>query len=197
MYGLLNHAISFSSLSDHPLTQLLYKYQHATYCKLGPLVEKYAHKPSVAKQKELKTQDSQSSKTEASSSVVHKQEESDTNSDATLEDSINKAIDNNSTGFSSETSDLGSSGEHKQDDNEDDPFDEVTQDELHRLEVEALQRHLRNIVADVHAYLEQLINMFTVAYKPLASASGKDICYSALEEPFFKPIWGYLLALFR
>ena len=72
------------------------------------------------------------------------------------------------------------------------------EDELvRRLTTEGFQRHLRIITKDVHVYLDKLHSMFMICYEDLDSPTGRDVCYSSIEEPFFKPIWGYLLTLFR
>ena len=68
---------------------------------------------------------------------------------------------------------------------------------LDDMEKEALVRHFQNKARDVHEYLEKLQAMFIVAYEELDSAAGRDLCYSCLEEPFFKPVWPYVLALSR
>ncbi len=62
---------------------------------------------------------------------------------------------------------------------------------------EAYQRHLTGISQDVHSFLEKILVMFTIAYEDLDSPTGRDQCYASLEEPFFKPLWKYILALFR
>ena len=183
------------SLPDHPLTQLIYKYQRATYNKLGPLVAKYAQKPPTLSAKDKAENSSADSNTQPnissdnSAEAQSKASSQDENSAPNGNKAVEQAIEAQESNL-----DLSMAKTSSPNDSE---YEEISSDEVTRLEVEALQRHLRNIVADVHAYLEQLISMFTVAYQPLGTASGKDICYSAIEEPFFKPIWGYLAALFR
>lgn len=70
-------------------------------------------------------------------------------------------------------------------------------EQINRLKMEAYKRHLKGISEDVHCYLDKLQEMFICAYEQLGSPEGRDCCYSQLEEPFFKPIWQYLLALYR
>lgn len=70
-------------------------------------------------------------------------------------------------------------------------------EQINRLKMEAYKRHLKGISEDVHCYLDKLQEMFICAYEQLGSPEGRDYCYSQLEEPFFKPIWQYLLALYR
>ncbi|XP_061166551.1 VPS9 domain-containing protein 1-like [Saccostrea echinata] len=70
-------------------------------------------------------------------------------------------------------------------------------EEIERLRVEAHKRHLKGISEDVHRYFDKLQEMFICVYEQLSSPEGRDYCYSKLEEPFFKPIWQYLLALYR
>ena len=74
--------------------------------------------------------------------------------------------------------------------------DETTE-EIERMSKEAYQRHLKNISADVHMYMEKLLILFTIAYEHLDCPSGRDQCYASLEETFFKPLWKFLLMLFR
>jgi hypothetical protein len=62
---------------------------------------------------------------------------------------------------------------------------------------EAYARHVKNVVADVHTYMEKLLVLFTIAYEQLDCPLGRDQCYASLEETFFKPLWKYLLMLFR
>lgn len=70
-------------------------------------------------------------------------------------------------------------------------------EQINRLKMEAYKRHLKGISEDVHCYLDKLQEMFICAYEQFGSPEGRDCCYSQLEEPFFKPIWQYLLALYR
>lgn len=70
-------------------------------------------------------------------------------------------------------------------------------EKLNSLKKEALIRHRDDISNDVKTALEKLMSMFTVAYEQLDSAIGREICGSSLEEPFFKPLWPYILTLFR
>lgn len=72
-----------------------------------------------------------------------------------------------------------------------------SKEDIQRLSREAYQRHVKNISADVHMYLEKLLVLFTIAYEQLNSPLGRDQCYASLEETFFKPLWKFLLMLFR
>nr|KAG5708005.1 hypothetical protein BaRGS_025143 [Batillaria attramentaria] len=71
------------------------------------------------------------------------------------------------------------------------------QAEIQRMSREAYQRHLKNIATDVHQYMEKMLILFTIAYEQLDSPLGRDQCYASLEETFFKPLWKFLLMLFR
>ncbi|ESO90860.1 hypothetical protein LOTGIDRAFT_233615 [Lottia gigantea] len=62
---------------------------------------------------------------------------------------------------------------------------------------EAYVRHLKGVSQDIHHALEKLLVMFSIGYEELGSAEGQDQCYASIEEPFFKPIWKYLLNIFR
>ncbi|PVD20563.1 hypothetical protein C0Q70_18719 [Pomacea canaliculata] len=69
--------------------------------------------------------------------------------------------------------------------------------EIETLSSQAYERHLKNISADVHMYMEKMLVLFTIAYEQLDSPLGRDQCYASLEEMFFKPLWKFLLMLFR
>lgn len=77
------------------------------------------------------------------------------------------------------------------------PSVEVDQGDIERMSREAYQRHLKNISADVHQYMEKMLILFTIAYEQLDSPLGRDQCYASLEETFFKPLWKFFLMLFR
>ncbi|CAH1779551.1 unnamed protein product [Owenia fusiformis] len=74
---------------------------------------------------------------------------------------------------------------------------EIDAEQLQVLHKQSLERHLVNITNDVHTYLDKLSTMFIIAYESLDTAEGRDQCYASIEGPFFKPLWGYLLALYR
>ena len=74
----------------------------------------------------------------------------------------------------------------------------VTDDEkVENLKRDALDRHMAHISSDVREGMDKLLAMFTVAYAPLDSPAGRDVCWASLEQPFFKPLWPYLLVLYR
>ncbi|KAL8583321.1 hypothetical protein ACOMHN_057607 [Nucella lapillus] len=77
------------------------------------------------------------------------------------------------------------------------PVDAESRWEIERLSKEAYQRHVKNISDDVHRYMEKLLILFTIAYEQLDCPLGRDQCYASLEETFFKPLWKFLLMLFR
>ena len=68
---------------------------------------------------------------------------------------------------------------------------------VEQMEKDALQRHLNNIVGDVHEYLGKLRSMLVVIYEDLDTLEARDVCYASLEAPFYKPVWGYIIALYR
>lgn len=76
------------------------------------------------------------------------------------------------------------------------PVDEG-RSEMERMSKEAYQRHVKNISDDVHLYMEKLLILFTIAYEQLDCPQGRDQCLASLEETFFKPLWKFLLMLFR
>ncbi len=65
------------------------------------------------------------------------------------------------------------------------------------LEYEALRRHITNVVQDMQTDLERLQTMWIVAYEELDNATGRDVCYAVLEQPYFRSTWGYILTLYR
>jgi hypothetical protein len=71
------------------------------------------------------------------------------------------------------------------------------QQKIEDMEKQALGRHFHTYAGDVRDYLEKIQVMFTVAYEELDNAAGKDLCYACIEEPFFRPLWPYILALSR
>ena len=50
---------------------------------------------------------------------------------------------------------------------------------------------------DLYFVSEKLQKMLILAYEPLDTAEGRDLCYSCVEFPFFKPLWPSLLAVLR
>ncbi|XP_078066775.1 VPS9 domain-containing protein 1 isoform X2 [Mustelus asterias] len=70
-------------------------------------------------------------------------------------------------------------------------------DHLHQMEDIPLQNHLKNIVTDVHNSIDRLLALCVLAFEPLNTATGKDQCLASIEEALFRPIWMFLLALFR
>ncbi|GCB60913.1 hypothetical protein scyTo_0006956 [Scyliorhinus torazame] len=70
-------------------------------------------------------------------------------------------------------------------------------DHLHQMEDIPLQNHLKNIVTDVHNSIDRLLCLCVLAFEPLNTATGKDQCLASIEEALFRPIWMFLLALFR
>ncbi|ELT91783.1 hypothetical protein CAPTEDRAFT_225230 [Capitella teleta] len=91
-----------------------------------------------------------------------------------------------------------------QDYNVSDDFDDLFEKEADEMEEkvalmekEALGRHFQNIASRIRSHLDKIQIMFTVAYAELDGATGRDLCYACVEEPFFRPLWPYLLALSR
>lgn len=44
---------------------------------------------------------------------------------------------------------------------------------------------------------ENLQKLLILAYEQLDTPAGRDLCYSYLEFPFFRPLWPMLLAVLR
>ncbi|XP_060552405.1 VPS9 domain-containing protein 1-like [Ruditapes philippinarum] len=77
------------------------------------------------------------------------------------------------------------------------PSFENLDDKIALLKNEACHRHLKGITEDVLTSVEQLQVLFVIVFEQLDSADGRDQCNVLLERYFFKPVWNYLLALFR
>lgn len=73
----------------------------------------------------------------------------------------------------------------------------VLNNNVEELKTEAYNRHLKGISSDIHNYLDKLMTLFIVSYEQLDTPEGRDQLCESLEEPFFKPLWPYLLGLFR
>ncbi|XP_048402893.1 VPS9 domain-containing protein 1 isoform X2 [Stegostoma tigrinum] len=68
---------------------------------------------------------------------------------------------------------------------------------LHQMEDVSLQNLLKSIVTDVHNSIDRLLSLCILAFEPLNTPTGKDQCLASIEEALFRPIWMFLLALFR
>ncbi|XP_053401442.1 VPS9 domain-containing protein 1-like [Mercenaria mercenaria] len=66
-----------------------------------------------------------------------------------------------------------------------------------QLKNEAYHRHLKGMTEDILTSIERLQVLFVIVFEQLDSAEGRDQCNVLLERYFFKPIWKYLLVLFR
>ncbi|KAM9808116.1 VPS9 domain-containing protein 1 [Neosynchiropus ocellatus] len=75
----------------------------------------------------------------------------------------------------------------------------LDQDEslVSELETRALQEHLKSVVKDVHIAIDQLLSLCLLSFECLNTAASKDLCLASIEEVFFTPLWGALVALFR
>ncbi|XP_046720609.1 VPS9 domain-containing protein 1 isoform X3 [Silurus meridionalis] len=67
---------------------------------------------------------------------------------------------------------------------------------LQDLEERALKEHLKATVKDIHNAIDRLLSLCLLSFECLNTASSKDQCVACIEEVFFTPIWGPLLALF-
>ncbi|PFX22012.1 VPS9 domain-containing protein 1 [Stylophora pistillata] len=59
------------------------------------------------------------------------------------------------------------------------------------------RKQLKDVLVDVRFFLEKLQKLLILAYEQLDTPAGRDLCYSFLEFPFFKPLWPMLLAVLR
>ena len=77
------------------------------------------------------------------------------------------------------------------------PSFENLDDKIALLKNEAYHRHLKGITEDVLTSVERLQVLFVIVFEQLDTADGRDHCNVLLERYFFRPIWKYLLVLFR
>ena len=68
---------------------------------------------------------------------------------------------------------------------------------IKQLRNEAYHRHLKNITSDILTSIEKIQVLFVIGFEQLDTAEGRDQCNVLVEKYFFKPIWKYLLILFR
>ena len=113
----------------------------------------------------------------------------------------NMSVDTGENGTVQEKNSSESEIEEQRDKCEENYEDRISVDgiteTLEQLNRNALIRHARNVVLDLQDNLEKLQTMFVVAYEQLDNPVGRDLCYACLEEPFFSPLWPFLLTIFR
>ena len=68
---------------------------------------------------------------------------------------------------------------------------------IKQLRNDAYHRHLKNITEDILTSIEKIQVLFVIGFEQLDTAEGRDQCNVLVEKHFFKPIWKYLLMLFR
>ncbi|XP_053255896.1 VPS9 domain-containing protein 1 isoform X1 [Podarcis raffonei] len=59
------------------------------------------------------------------------------------------------------------------------------------------QEQLKAVVKDIHNSIDRLLSLTLLAFEGLNTAASKDQCVARLEEAFFAPLWGPLLAVYR
>ncbi|XP_031552470.1 VPS9 domain-containing protein 1-like [Actinia tenebrosa] len=65
------------------------------------------------------------------------------------------------------------------------------------VDLEDTRRQLNEIFVDMRFFLEKLKGFIILAYEELATPTGHDQCYAAVEYPFFQPLWPLLLGVLR
>ncbi|XP_074645295.1 VPS9 domain-containing protein 1-like [Tubulanus polymorphus] len=65
------------------------------------------------------------------------------------------------------------------------------------LDLKAFQKHAQDIVKDIHLYYNKTLHLFTIAYSQWNNPDTKETLLEEIEEPYYKPLWPYILALFR
>ena len=208
------------STAKHPLTQLLYSYQLTAYNKIYPIIEKcaqyYPCLPNLDPATKPRSDSQSSSHNEAQTSVTDNSSSHNVPSAADVSSLSSPVL---TPGGSHANYDVNNFDDLFEDDLEpskdkgegqsecdarsdstvpsDSDADRLSTASMEELEKAALVRHFQNVSREVNESLDKLQAMFIVAYEELDNPTGKDLCYSCIEEPFFKPIWPYILHLAR
>lgn len=74
---------------------------------------------------------------------------------------------------------------------------EKLENRISLLRNDAYHRHLKGITDDILTSIERVQVLFVIVFEQLDCAEGRDQCNVLLEGYFFKPLWKYLLVLFR
>ncbi|XP_027017714.2 VPS9 domain-containing protein 1 isoform X2 [Tachysurus fulvidraco] len=209
---------------DHPVVKLLKKLQYQVYNRLYPIISqtvpsspKPGHsvslKPSHSAQSLLLPR---SPPSQLKPSLIHSL------SDASISLSPLPDLNANNTAFKMDSEEIptpvppdreNSFEDLEQymtqldwasacaDDTVSDMTFELTQSDMttdiQDLEERALKEHLKATVKDIHNAIDRLLSLCLLSFECLNTASAKDQCVACIEEVFFTPIWGPLLALFR
>lgn len=211
---MLQYGIFFST-REHPIAQLLVKYQYSVYNKLRPIVEKYMRDLTHI---QVPYCPSSPSRTKAPSSLpespardvsakfalpdICRQVQGDVTKALTLNQTLAKQLNEETrkTRHMLEQMKNVIAEDVMLEEMFDDDLDvtaAVDEGDLERLEQEALQRHLEQMVQDIREHVDKVLAMVSLAYEQLVNAAARDICYSAVEQAFFSQLWGYVLTVFR
>ncbi|KAJ7997765.1 hypothetical protein DPEC_G00215520 [Dallia pectoralis] len=202
------------SCPDHPVMKLLKRHQYRVYNRLYPIVSK-----CLPASPALSIKPSHSTQSLSISGSRRRASESGVGHSLSSNASLNMTCSNE---HNSSTVDSGCDGHHtpnRENSFEDleqflsqldwqpchgdhnmtfEPSHQVDQETLIKdLEMRALKDHLKAIVKDIHNAIDQLLSLCLLSFECLNTANSKDLCLASIEEAFFTPVWGPLLALFR
>ncbi|KAL0968225.1 hypothetical protein UPYG_G00264020 [Umbra pygmaea] len=199
------------SCSDHPLMKLLRKHQYTVYNRLYPIVSK--NLPTSSAQPLRPSQSTHSlsfsdpHQRVSELGVGHSLSNASLNTTFSNEHNITEELDTDGlrTPYTENSfEDLGQflpqldwAHSHGDADMTFEPSQLDQESLVKDLEMCALKDHLEAIVKDIHIAIDQLLSLCLLSFECLNTASSKDMCLASLEEVFFMPIWGPLLALFR
>lgn len=66
---------------------------------------------------------------------------------------------------------------------------------LKAFELEALQRHLRNIAGDTQNVIEEVVEILSLAYSEMEQGENHERCYSIIENHVYSIVWPNLMKL--
>lgn len=177
--------------TDHPLSQLLFRYQTDILQQLKSLITKYMD--SSISQTEVDNRNEAANTKTLTAAQGH---EADISREAEPEN-MDLADGDNSNETERNESEPSSHAESSSD-----PSPAVEKAELSAIggtEKRAMdiQKNLHNVTQEIHRLLHKLLLMFVVTYEQLDNTVAHDLCYDGIEETFFTPIWKDLITLFR
>ncbi|KAG7333349.1 hypothetical protein KOW79_003484 [Hemibagrus wyckioides] len=218
--GLVNYLLS---CPEHPVVKLLKKLQYQVYNRLYPIISQTApSSPKPGHSVSLKPSHSAQSlllphspPSQLKSGLIHSL------SDASISLSPLPDLNANNAASKMDSEELPTVPPDREnsfedleqymtqldwasayaDDTVSDMAFELTQSDMDShiqdLEERALKEHLKATVKDIHNAIDRLLSLCLLSFECLNTASAKDQCVACIEEVFFTPIWGPLLALFR
>ncbi|XP_075795939.1 VPS9 domain-containing protein 1 [Pelodiscus sinensis] len=201
--GLIAHLLSFP---EHPIAQLLRRFQHAVYSRLYPAVSQHLAELGAAPGGSPLSLDAEGLLGPAlggrrlrSSQSLHCMASVQEDSAAGLWPSPRE--DEHGSG-------LGAQGEAARESSFEDlelflatpeswPPGPAAAPQAPAEKRAPVQEQLKAIVKDIHNAMDRLLSLTLLAFEGLNSTSSKDQCLACIEDAFFSPLWAPLLALYR